>query len=36
MLGIAKFIDQTNLKQDASEADIIKLVKEQRKYQSLE
>ena len=33
MLGIAKFIDQTNLKQDASEADIIKLVKEQRKYQ---
>lgn len=32
MLGIAKFIDQTNLKQDASEADIIKLVEEQRKY----
>lgn len=31
MLGIAKFIDQTNLKQDASEADIIKLVEEQRK-----
>ena len=33
MLGIAKFIDQTNLKQDASEADIIKLVEEQRKYE---
>lgn len=32
MLGIAKFIDQTNLKQDASESDIIKLVEEQRKY----
>lgn len=32
MLGIAKFIDQTNLKQDASETDIIKLVEEQRKY----
>lgn len=32
MLGIAKFIDQTNLKQDASESDIIKLVDEQRKY----
>lgn len=32
MLDIAKFIDQTNLKQDASESDIIKLVEEQRKY----
>lgn len=32
MLGIAKFIDQTNLKQDARESDIIKLVEEQRKY----
>lgn len=32
MLGIAKLIDQTNLKQDASESDIIKLVEEQRKY----
>lgn len=32
MLGIAKYIDQTNLKQDASESDIIKLVEEQRKY----
>lgn len=32
MLGIAKFIDQTNLKQDASESDIIKIVEEQRKY----
>ena len=32
MFGIAKFIDQTNLKQDASESDIIKLVEEQRKY----
>lgn len=32
MLGIAKFIDQTNLKQDASESDIIKLIEEQRKY----
>ena len=32
MLDIAKFIDQTNLKQDASETDIIKLVEEQRKY----
>lgn len=32
MLDIAKFLDQTNLKQDASESDIIKLVEEQRKY----
>lgn len=32
MLSIAKFIDQTNLKQDASESDIIKLVEEQRNY----
>ena len=31
MLDIAKFLDQTNLKQDASESDIIKLVEEQRK-----
>lgn len=31
MLDIAKFIDQTNLKQDASESDIIMLVDEQRK-----
>lgn len=32
MLDIAKFLDQTNLKQDARETDIIKLVEEQRKY----
>lgn len=32
MLDIAKFLDQTNLKQDAGESDIIKLVEEQRKY----
>lgn len=33
MLDIAKFLDQTNLKQDAREADIIKLAEEQRKYE---
>lgn len=33
MLAIGKFIDQTNLKQDASESDIIKLVEEQRKHE---
>ena len=32
MLDIAKFLDQTNLKQDASVGDITKLVEEQRKY----
>lgn len=32
MLAIGKFIDQTNLKQDASESDIIELVEEQKKY----
>ena len=32
MLDIANFIDQTNLKQDASDLDIIKLVEEQKKY----
>lgn len=32
MLDIGNFIDQTNLKQDASDLDIIKLVEEQKKY----
>lgn len=32
MLDIGNFIDQTNLKQDTSDLDIIKLVEEQKKY----
>ena len=32
MLDIGNFIDQTNLKQDASDLDIIKLVEDQKKY----
>lgn len=32
MLDIGNFIDQTNLKQDTSDLDIIKLVEEQMKY----